>query len=67
MSTEETARPLSKTVGAGPAVRFLRKYALQLGIVAVAAIVWGLFLIGAPRTFLSKEIYISFMSTTNFR
>ena len=66
MSSEETARPLSKSAQRGPVVRFLRKYALQLGIFAVALIVWVLFLIGAPRTFLSKEIYISFMSTTPF-
>ena len=50
----------------GPAGRFLRKYSLQLGIVAVAVVVWVLFLLGSPRTFLSKEIYISFMSTTPF-
>lgn len=66
MSTEETARPLSKRAGGGSTTWFLRKYALQLGIVGVAIIVWLLFLIGAPRTFLSKEIYISFMSTTPY-
>jgi simple sugar transport system permease protein len=32
----------------------------------VALVVWVLFLIGSPITFLSKEIYISFMSTTPF-
>ena len=66
MSTEETTRPFSRTSGTGPAGRFLRKYSLQLGIVAVAVVVWVLFLLGSPRTFLSKEIYISFMSTTPF-
>jgi simple sugar transport system permease protein len=66
MSSDEIARPLSKTARRGPTSRFLRKYALQLGIVAVALIVWVLFLIGAPRTFLSKEIYVSFMSTTPY-
>jgi simple sugar transport system permease protein len=66
MSSDEIARPLSKAARRGPTSRFLRKYALQLGIVAVALIVWVLFLIGAPRTFLSKEIYISFMSTTPY-
>jgi simple sugar transport system permease protein len=64
MGTED--RPLSKRAGAGPATLLLRRYALQFGIVGVAAIVWILFLIGAPRTFLSKEIYISFMATTPF-
>ena len=66
MSSDEIARPLSKAARRGPTSRFLRKYALQLGIVAVALIVWVLFLIGAPRTFLSKEIYVSFMSTTPY-
>ena len=66
MSTEDPARPFSKRAGAGPAAWFLRRYALQIGIVGVAFLVWVLFLIGAPRTFLSKEIYISFMSTTPY-
>jgi simple sugar transport system permease protein len=48
------------------ASRFMRKYALQIGIVAVAVIVWLLFLLGSPRTFLAKDIYIAFMSTTPF-
>jgi simple sugar transport system permease protein len=66
MSAEDPARPLSKTAEGGPASRFLRKYSLQLGIVVVAAVVWVLFLIGSPRTFLAGDIYISFMSTTPF-
>jgi len=66
MSSDEIARPLSRTAGRGPAARFVRKYALQLGIVVVAAIVWVFFLIGSPRTFLSPDIYISFMSTTPY-
>jgi simple sugar transport system permease protein len=66
MSPDEAARPRSKTAEAGRVTRFLRKNAIQLGIVAVALVVWVLFLIGSPVTFLSKEIYISFMSTTPF-
>jgi simple sugar transport system permease protein len=66
MSSDEIARPLSRTAGRGPASRFVRKYALQLGIVIVAVVVWVLFLIGSPRTFLSPDIYISFMSTTPY-
>ncbi|MGA2975229.1 MAG: ABC transporter permease [Spirochaetia bacterium] len=66
MSTNDSAPPLSRTTVAGPAARFLRRYAIQLGIAAVAVVVWVLFLIGAPRTFLAKEIYISFASTTPF-
>jgi len=66
MSSDEAARPLSRTAERGPVARFLRTYALQLGIVAVAIVVWVLFLIGSPRTFLARDIYISFMSTTPF-
>jgi len=65
MSSGES-RPLSATAGGGPASRFLRKYSLQLGVVAVAIVVWLLFLMGSPRTFLARDIYISFMSTTPF-
>jgi simple sugar transport system permease protein len=66
MSAEDPARPLSKIARGGPSSRFLRKYSLQLGIVVVAVVVWVLFLIGSPRTFLAGDIYISFMSTTPF-
>jgi simple sugar transport system permease protein len=66
MSDNNITRPLSVTVGAGPFVRFLRKYALQLGVFAVAIIVWLVFLIGSPRTFLAGDIYVSFMSTTPY-
>ncbi len=44
----------------------VRRFGLQLGIVAVALIVWVLFLIGSPRTFLSYPIYNAFMSTTPY-
>ncbi|HET6487590.1 MAG TPA: ABC transporter permease [Spirochaetia bacterium] len=64
--SSEAARPLSRTAGKGPVSWFLRRYALQLGVVGVAMVVWLLFLAGSPRTFLAKEIYISFMSTTPF-
>ncbi len=66
MSSEEIARPRSKTAARGPVARFFRKYSLQLGIVAVAVVVWLLFLLGSPRTFLAGDIYVAFMSTTPF-
>jgi len=66
MSTDVGARPLSRTIARGPIARFLRAHAMQLGIVAVALVVWLLFLAGSPRTFLAKDIYISFASTTPF-
>lgn len=46
--------------------RTVRRFGLQIGIVAVALIVWLLFLIGSPRTFLSYPIYNAFMSTTPY-
>ena len=39
---------------------------MQIGIVLVAILVWLLFLIGSPRTFLSYPIYAAYMSTTPF-
>lgn len=46
--------------------KLARKYGLQIGIVCVLLAIWGLFVIGAPRTFLSREIYAAFMSTIPF-
>lgn len=66
MSSANEARPLSQTAGRSPLVRWMRRYSLQLGIVAVALVVWLLFLIGSPRTFLSGDIYVAFMTTTPY-
>jgi simple sugar transport system permease protein len=49
-----------------PAGRAVRRFGVQLGIVAVALIVWTFFLIGSPRTFLSYPIYNAFMSSTPY-
>jgi simple sugar transport system permease protein len=49
-----------------PANQFLRRHALQLGITGVAIAIWLLFLIFAPQTFTSRNIYAAFMSTTPF-
>jgi simple sugar transport system permease protein len=46
--------------------RFIRGHALQIGVVAVAVVVWILFYIGSPETFSSFPIYQAFMSTTPF-
>jgi simple sugar transport system permease protein len=43
-----------------------RKYSLQIGIVGVAFFIWVLFLIGSPRTFLGRDIYAAFMSSTPY-
>ena len=46
--------------------QFARRNGLQLGIIAVFLLMWVFFIIAAPRTFLSKEIYAAFMSTVPF-
>jgi simple sugar transport system permease protein len=46
--------------------RFLRTYALQLGIPAVFIAMWVFFIVSAPQTFLSPQIYLAFMSTIPF-
>jgi simple sugar transport system permease protein len=46
--------------------RTTRHYGIQIGIVAVALIVWLVFLIGSPRTFLSYPIYNAFMGSTPY-
>ncbi|MFN8496057.1 MAG: ABC transporter permease [Caldilineaceae bacterium] len=45
---------------------YVRRNALQLGIVAVALLIWLFFAIGSPQTFFSFNIYQAFMSTTPF-
>jgi simple sugar transport system permease protein len=46
--------------------QYLRKYALQIGILGVALVIWAAFVIGAPKAFLSPQIYTAYMSTTPF-
>lgn len=46
--------------------RWARRNGLQIGIVVVGLIIWLLFVIGAPNTFLSRQIYNAFMSSTPF-
>ena len=46
--------------------RFTRRNGLQIGIFCVFLALWAIFLIGAPETFLSREIYGAFMSTIPF-
>lgn len=46
--------------------RFGRRYGLQIGIVGVFLALWAFFIIGAPRTFLRREMYGAFMSTIPF-
>jgi simple sugar transport system permease protein len=46
--------------------RFARRYGLQIGILCVFLAIWVLFIVGAPTTFLSPEIYAAYMSTIPF-
>jgi simple sugar transport system permease protein len=46
--------------------RFARENSAQLGILAVFMALWLLFIVSAPDTFLSPQIYSAFMSTTPF-
>lgn len=46
--------------------RFLRMNGPQIGILTVFGLMWVFFIIFAPRTFLSPQIYLAFMSTIPF-
>ncbi|MBN1976642.1 MAG: ABC transporter permease [Anaerolineae bacterium] len=43
-----------------------RSYGLQIGIFFVLLVIWALFIVGAPETFLSSTIYAAYMSTIPF-
>ena len=62
----EAGRPLPSATALGGLARFLRKFSLQIGIFGVAVFIWLLFVLGSPRTFLARDIYVAFMSTTPF-
>ena len=65
ISRLEARRRTADASGAGLA-RYGRRHAVQLGTIAVGLLIWVVFIIGAPRTFLSYNIYQAFMSTTPF-
>jgi simple sugar transport system permease protein len=46
--------------------RFIRAYGPQLSILGVFFALWTIFIISAPNTFLSPQIYYAFMSTVPF-
>jgi simple sugar transport system permease protein len=68
MTTAES----NETIQAQPATnrsgltRFGRTYGQQIAIVGVLIVVWAIFIIGAPQTFLSPSIYAAYMSTIPF-
>jgi simple sugar transport system permease protein len=46
--------------------RFIRSNSAQLGILGVFLALWLIFIVSAPRTFLSPQIYSAFMTSTPF-
>jgi simple sugar transport system permease protein len=46
--------------------RFIRAFSAQLGILGVFLTLWLVFIISAPNTFLSPQIYSAFMTSTPF-
>jgi simple sugar transport system permease protein len=46
--------------------KIARAYGLQIGIFLVLLAIWGLFILGAPDTFLGPTIYSAYMSTIPF-
>ncbi len=46
--------------------RFVRANSAQLGILGVFLILWLIFIVSAPRTFLAPQIYNAFMSSIPF-
>jgi simple sugar transport system permease protein len=58
-----------KHVARGPwtgLARYGRQHTIQIATLSVGLLIWLIFVIGAPRTFLSYNIYGAFMSTTPF-
>jgi simple sugar transport system permease protein len=46
--------------------RFARAYSAQLGILGVFLTLWIIFIVSAPKTFLSPQIYYAFMTSIPF-
>ncbi len=66
MTVTLEAKENTRIVKTHPVSRFLRKWALQLALTAVAIFIWLFFLWRAPGTFKSFDIYNSLMLTTPF-
>jgi len=62
----EAQRPKSPARAGNAVSRWARRNGLQIGTVGVALFIWLLFLIGAPRTFMSFDIYNALLITTPF-
>jgi simple sugar transport system permease protein len=67
MVTTENAKTIDKEQTLRSNVgKLARSYGLQIGIFFVLLVIWALFIIGAPETFLSSTIYAAYMSTIPF-
>ena len=62
----EAQRPKSQAAARGGIGKWARRNALQIGTVGVALFIWLIFLIGAPRTFMSYNIYNALLVTTPY-
>jgi simple sugar transport system permease protein len=60
---ETTTQPYRETFSLR---KFLRKNGTQLGIFGVFILLWFIFIVSAPNTFLAPQIYYAFMSTIPF-
>jgi simple sugar transport system permease protein len=65
-SVIEAERPKSRAAARGGVGKWARQNALQIGTVGVALFIWLLFLIGAPKTFMSFNIYNALLVTTPY-
>jgi len=66
MTVSHESRMVGNKKKQSPLTTFIRTWTLQIGIVGVALVIWILFVIGSPVTFLSGQIYQAFMQTTPF-
>ena len=61
-----TAAPAKPSRARSPIVAFTGAWASQIGITVAFLLVWSLFIIGAPSTFLSDRIYLAFAQTVPY-
>lgn len=65
-STIEAQRAITQAPARGGIAKLVRRNALQIGTVGVAVFIWLVFLIGAPATFMSYNIYNALLITTPY-
>lgn len=65
-STIEAQRPVSQAPASSGLAKWARQNSLQIGTVGVLVFIWLVFLIGAPKTFMSWNIYNALLVTTPY-